>query len=142
MLKEFAPSLKEAATAGVRAFRTSKRKSRHIFVLKAMATNRDVNIPWPPPNGAQYEFFFIHRQINAAIIEEAMGEKFQNPRIPVALFHLMPKDDLKKCKAVGRKYGLPLVDDEQGKQKIEAILHEMKEANILKFHPPERWSIL
>ena len=93
-------------------------------------------------NGSEYELVLIQRLIKAAIIEEAMGQKFRNSRIPVALFHLMPIEDLKKCKAVARKYGLPLIDDEEHDQKTENVLHEMVDANKLQFHPPSRWSIV
>jgi hypothetical protein len=75
-------------------------------------------------------------------VEETLGEQFKNTRIPAAITHMMKKPEQKRYKKVAKKYGLPLIGDKQNEEKIENILHVMAENDLLKFHPPSRWSVL
>jgi hypothetical protein len=41
-----------------------------------------------------------------------------------------------------RKLGRPDIHAADREQRLEGILHDMVEANKLKFHPPNMWSVL
>lgn len=143
IFKEAFPSLKEAVKDGVVAFRASKRKRRNIFVLKAIVALHDETFPWPHMNGMTFDLPFIEMQIIAAIIEEATGRMYQKSYLAKAMYDtFFSEEDRAKCRTVAKKYGLPVREDKNARQKIEDVLHEMVEDGKLRFHPPERWTIV
>jgi hypothetical protein len=143
IVKEIFPSLKDAVKDGVVAFRTSKRKRRNIFVLKAIVALPDESFPWPHTNGMAFDLPFIEMQIIAAIIGEATGRTYQKTYLAKGMYDaFFSEEDRAKCRAVAKKYGLPVREDKNARQKIENVLHEMVEDGKLRFLPPERWSIV
>ena len=132
-----APELATSLRAGVSAFRSRRRKELHRFVLKAMATEPG-RLLSPTPGETRYDLATIDRRVYIAQMTQALDA--------VPLFHddPIPPDKLPQYKAAvkrQRKLGLPVPNDPARPTRIEEILNEMVDDNLLAFHPPNAWLI-
>jgi hypothetical protein len=132
-----APELAKSVRSGVSAFRSTRRKQRHRYVLKAITTEPDTLLA-AEPGSVRYDLASIDRRLYIAQMSEALGD--------VPLFHDEPippekekayRDALKRQ----RKLGLPDPKDPERQQKVEELLNEMVDNNLLGFHPPNMWVV-
>lgn len=153
-LKEVFPIISGALKNGLRAFRTSRRKRQHSFVLKAITRpSHDHGLSVPPTEGWRYDLATINRNLYAAHLEAAVAcykneemahleaaiGSYQNKESELPLLAVEQEDYRKELKAVQKRYALPKLHDPKRAAKIEAILHDMEDK--LRFHPPNFWSI-
>jgi hypothetical protein len=131
----FVPELAKSVRSGVSAFRSTRRKQRHRYILKAMTTEPNRLIA-PEPGSIRYDLVTIDRRLYIAQMHEALGD--------VPLFHPIPPQKEKAYKATLKrqlKMGLPDPKDSEREKKTEEILHEMVDDNLLAFHPPNMWAV-
>ena len=129
------PELTKAVRAGLSAFRSARRKERHRYVLKAMSTEPG-RLLAPIPGATRYDLATIDRRLYIAEMEEALGE--------APLFHEIPPEKLKQYAAALKrlkKLGLPIPNEPARATKLERILHEMVDDNLLRWEPPNMWSV-
>jgi hypothetical protein len=92
----------------------------------------------PEPGSVRYDLASIDRRLYIAQMGEALGD--------VPLFHDEPIPPQKE-KAYNdaltrqRKLGLPDPKDPERQQKVEDLLNEMVDDNLLAFHPPNMWAV-
>ena len=132
-----APEFVTSLRSGVSAFRSARRKERHLSVLKAMTTEPD-RLLAPMPGTVRYDQATIDRRLYIAQMKEAIGD--------IPLFHdePIPRDKEKQSKAAlkrQRKLGLPAPNDPAREKKLEEILNEMVDESLLAFHPPNMWMV-
>jgi len=137
VLDLLAPELAKSARSGISAFRSTRRKQRHRYVLKAMTTEPN-RLVAPEPGSVRYDLASIDRRLYIAQMGEALGD--------VPLFHdePIPPQKLKAYNAElkrQRKLGLPDPKDPERQQKVEELLNEMVDDNLLAFHPPNMWAV-
>jgi len=133
----FAPELAKSVRFGVSAFRNTRRKQRHRYVLKAMTADPN-RLVAPEPGSVRYDLASIDRRPYIAQMNEALGN--------VPLFHdePLPADKEKEYEAVlkrQRKLGLPAPRETDRERKVEELLNEMVDDNLLAFHPPNMWAV-
>jgi hypothetical protein len=122
-----------------RAARKGKSRRLHIFVLKAIG--RTDGIIAPDLTGHRFDLASIDRKLQISQQQQALGgdETLDD-------FVLFGKEfDRKEYRQIFKKQaklGLPGINDADRQQRIENILHDMVEANKLRFHPPNMWSVL
>jgi hypothetical protein len=132
-----APELAKSVRSGFSAFRSARRKQRHRYILKAMTTDPG-RLVGPEPGSVRYDLVSIDRSLYIAQMGDALGD--------VPLFHdePIPPQKEKAYKAAlkrQRKLGLPDPRDPERGQKVEEILNEMVDDNLLAFHPPNMWAV-
>jgi hypothetical protein len=95
----------------------------------------------PDLTGIQFDLASIDLKLLNAQKHEALGG--EEGVDDLALFR--QDFDLDSYQQVFRKQaklGVPGIRDVDRQQKIESILDDMVEAGILRFHPPDMWSVL
>jgi len=134
IIKDLVPPLREALDA----LRTSKRKKRHLFVLKAIA-----------PAGEHIDYVSryvmtleqISERIMMAQIEDAIEPEVRARAFLTGQATQEEEKAYEKKRLQQMKMGLPDVRDPDRLQEIEKILQEMTEAGRLTFYPPDRYAI-
>lgn len=139
LLKEVFPTIKDALKNSFQAFRTTRRKRQHIFVLKAITRpSNDRGLSVLPTEGRRYDLATIDGKLYRAHLEAVVGGP-QKDDAALPLLAVEQEQFRKQLKAVQKRYGLPKLHDPKRAKKIEAILHDMEDK--LRFHPPNFWSI-
>lgn len=130
--KELLPTLKDALKDGIRAAIRSKRKKRHRFILKAMASFKE----------AQASVADIARNLKVAQLEDAgiadlIIDKVLAGTLEKEQQQQRYNDNLTKQK----RLGLPDLNDPERNEKLEEILHDMADDGDVTFWPPDKFSI-
>lgn len=92
----------------------------------------------PEPGSIRYDLASINRRLYIAQTSDALGDMplFDDEPIPPE----KQKAYLAALKSQ-RKLGLPQPREPERERKIEAILDEMVDDNLLAFHPPNMWTV-
>src|SRR5579863_6857793 len=121
--------------------RLAKRRTLHIFVLKAIAATPGALAP--DVAGRQFDLASIDRRLQMAQRHELLGGNVGDEKVDGEIFML----SLPEGKQLGElaknqsRVGLPGIRDTDRQRRLEQILDNMAQAGRLRFHPPDRWSI-
>jgi hypothetical protein len=137
LLDMLAPELAKSIRSGVSAFRGGRRRRRHRYVLVAMTTEPG-RLVAPDLGSVRYDLATIDRRLYIAQMNDALGH--------VPLFEDEPRslEQDEVYRAVlrrQRRLGLPPPSSPDRAQRVEEILSEMVEDNLLAFHPPNMWTV-
>jgi hypothetical protein len=145
---ELFPFFRDALRDSANAFRTAKRRRRHLFVLQAMGTppaaRLSTNI-----TGVRFDIASIDRLVRMEQLQRAHGGKERLDDMTLMAWMMNRAEDSPENRKASerqlhlqRKLGRPDIHAADREQRLEGILHDMVEANKLKFHPPNMWSVL
>lgn len=136
--KELLPSLRDSLKNGINAARTSKRKKRHLFILKAMGDDQSDNLIKDISN-TSFDLPTIEHRLLMAQVGEAAG--LHGRELQAQYYFGSPRYDESVFKRQ-RRLGIPSTNDPRRLEKLESILNEMVDDKKLKFLPPDRWMVV
>ena len=122
-------------------FLTSRKKSRDIFILKALSNVHSNHVGFSirksPLHLNEIEGLLRMAQLIAAgsrTGDSCYFEPFVTSQDNSPYY--------RKLKKIEWRYGLPALNDPRRLNKIETILLDMTRSGKLRFHPPDRWSVV
>lgn len=118
---------------------TERKKRRDIFILKAITNAHSARVGFSIEK-PQLDLREIEGLLTVAQLSEAGCHDGDSCYLSPLVTPEQVAPYRRALKRVEWKYGLPSLHDPRRLHKIEAILHEM--SATLKFHPPDKWSII
>jgi hypothetical protein len=130
--KELWPTIKDALKDGIGAAMRSRRRRRHLLVLKAMGSFR----------GAPASIEEIDHNLRIFQMEDAKAKDMSADLILDGGVHPEKEKAYRKRLVQQTRLGLPGLDASDRLARLEDILQEMYEHGKLSFLPPDYYAVL